>query len=245
MNSVVGSLVLSFIAGCGTFVGVAVGSARNYGRRGLVFGTSFAAGIMVLISCFELIPESVRHSNVTLSLAVVIVGVAALWVLNTLIPHIHSVKEIEDTGSRYLVKVSYLLTVGLILHDFPEGFAIASSYSYATPLGLMVIIGLFIHNVPEGYTMTVTSRTVLRSGYRYRAAVLSTLSTVLGTAFGLLLIGRYTTLGPVFNSFAAGAMVFVAFHELLPVAARYREWLYFTAGLAASAAVYVALHTFL
>jgi ZIP family zinc transporter len=83
---------------------------------------------------------------------------------------------------------------------------------------MAAVIGL--HNVPEG--MAISAPLVAGGERRWRAAGLAALSgapTVLGAALGYCL----GTLGPVALtltlSFAAGAMLFVVFGELLPEAA--------------------------
>lgn len=140
LYTVIKLLILSLIAGLATFIGVFIGSYRDFGKRGLVFGTSFAAGIMILISAFELIPGSVKASNLMNALIFLVAGFVVVWLMNLVIPHLHSVKNLEDCDDKYLMKMSYLLAFGLILHDFPEGFAIASSYAYSASLGLLVVL---------------------------------------------------------------------------------------------------------
>lgn len=62
------------------------------------------------------------------------------------------------------------------------------------------------------------------------AAVLSALAEPAGAVAGLLAVQVLADLNAYFISFAAGAMLFVSFHELLPMAQRYGRVLWFCAG---------------
>jgi len=241
LYTVIKLIILSLVAGLATFIGVFIGSCRDFGKKGLVFGTSFAAGIMILISAFELIPGSVKESNLTNALVFLIAGFVVVWLLNLVIPHLHSVKNLEDCDDKYLMKMSYLLAFGLILHDFPEGFAIASSYAYSVSLGLLVVFGLFIHNIPEGYTLSVASSRFRNKKFNYKSAFFSTLSTTFGTILGIILIGSFGALGSIFNAIAAGAMIFISLHELIPTAIKYKDNKTLVAGFVASILIYVVL----
>ncbi|HBO60683.1 TPA: zinc permease [Candidatus Berkelbacteria bacterium] len=212
-------LVLAFLSGLATLLGVILGSHGKRSATHIAFGTAFAAGVMILISFFELIPGAYSIIQFK-SLIWVTIGACVVWGINRILPHIHSVKAIEDCDGKCMVRMSYLLAIGLILHDFPEGFAIPSSFESSTDLGFLLVAATFIHNIPEGYVLTVASAKYNCNKFFYKSALFSGISTLSGAILGVILIHYFSFLNPIFLSIAAGAMLFISFHELIPTSLR-------------------------
>ena len=81
--------------------------------------------------------------------------------------------------------------------------------------------------------------------FLFKAAILSAFAEPIGAIIGLLAVNLFPSMNPLFMSFAAGAMIFVSLHELIPLAERYRRRLFFILGIALSIIVYLALHFFI
>lgn len=79
--------------------------------------------------------------------------------------------------------------------------------------------------------------------FLYTAAFLSGLAEPLGAILGLVAAHFHPVLNPLFMAFAAGAMVFVSVHELLPMAKRYQHIKLFILGGIISVLVYALLAT--
>ena len=73
------------------------------------------------------------------------------------------------------------------------------------------------------------------------AAVLSGLAEPIGAVAGLSAVHFHPALNPLFMAFAAGAMIFVSVHELLPMARLHGETAMFIVGVMGSVAVYILL----
>lgn len=235
-------LLLSFLSGLTTIVGVALAICCRKNLRLIVVGIGFATGIMLLISFLELIPESLIASGAPNTLIAMSLGILLVYSLDIIIPHTHLVKERPDVEVNAL-KTAYLVTVGLILHDFPEGFAMANSYIYSPALGILIALAVAIHNIPEEFAMCVPIVSLERGKkkFLYKAAFLSGLAEPAGAVVGLLAVNIMPSLTPLFMAFAAGAMIFVSFHELLPMAKRYRRMWLFVLGLILSIFAYLVL----
>jgi ZIP family zinc transporter len=233
-------LLLAFLSGLATLLGVFLGSRGKKTAIHISFGTAFAAGIMVLISLFELIPGA--YNNIQLkSLLWVAIGAGLVWGINKILPHLHSVKAIEDCDAKCMVQMSYLLAIGLILHDFPEGFAIPSSFESSKDLGFLLVAATFIHNIPEGYVLTVASAKYKSSKFSYKSALFSGISTLSGAILGVILIHYFSFLNPIFLSIAAGAMLFISFHELIPASLRNGRKRVLATGVLSSVLLYFLL----
>jgi len=233
-------ILLAFLAGLATVVGVFWGHHTHKNNRNIAFGTAFAAGMMILISFFELIPEAFKSIN-TKSFYWVFVGFLIIWVINKILPHIHSVRAIEDCDQKCSLRLSYLLAIGLILHDFPEGFAIPSSFESSSKLGLFLVIATFIHNIPEGYVLTVASAKYKSKGFFYKSALFSAASTMLGAILGVTLTHYFSFLNPIFLAIAAGAMLFISFHELIPTSLKNDRKRVFATGALSAVALFLIL----
>lgn len=216
-------LILASLAGVATLIGVYLGSLLKRTRSNIIFGASFAASLMILISAFELIPNAFKSLNTVNLFFWVLVGILMIWLFNKFIPHLHSVKEIKCGKRKSSLQMSYLIAVGLILHDFPEGFAITSSFGVSNSLGFLVLATTFIHNIPEGYILTLSRAKNDSHSFCYRTGLLSLLATFLGAVLGINLLAHFSKLNPIFLSLAAGAMLFIAIHELLPESFKYKD----------------------
>jgi zinc transporter, ZIP family len=237
-------LILAGLAGLATLVGVFFGSLFRKTKKNIIFSASFAASLMILISVFELIPTALKDLDIRSLFFWVMLGISSIWLANWVIPHLHSMKEIKKRKDRSMMRMSYLIAAGLILHDFPEGFAVPSSFRYSESLGLLVVIIAFIHNIPEGYIMTISQSKASGRKFYYRAAAFSLLATFLGAILGIKLLASFQKLNPIFLSLAAGAMLFIAIHELLPESFRYKDIKTFSWGIGTAGLVYFAIGLF-
>jgi ZIP family zinc transporter len=238
--TVIAVLSLSLLSVLTTIAGVLLAAAISKNTKAIAAGIGFSAGIMILISGFELVPESHHAIGATATALTVGSGAVLLMVANFLLPHTHLVREHGLTDTR-LVRSVTLVVVGLILHDVPEGFAMANAYLASPSLGLLVALAIALHNLPEELAMAVPAMTLRSRRFLLAAAVLSALAEPLGAVLGLLAVAADPALNAYFMAFAAGAMIFISIHELVPMAQRYRRPGWFIAGIALSILVHQLL----
>jgi ZIP family zinc transporter len=230
-------ILLSLLSCVTTCIGVALALALRENTRAIAAGIGFSAGIMILISVLELLPESIATAGAGATLSAAASGAALVWAAHFVVPHIHLVEE-KGVTDRPLVRSAYLVAFGLILHDLPEGFAMANAYVASPALGVLVALAIAVHNLPEEFAMAVPAVTLRSRRFLFGAAVLSALAEPLGAIIGLGAVAIAPSLNAHFLAFAAGAMLFVSFHELLPMAKRYRHAGMFGLGVIASALVF-------
>lgn len=241
MNSVyVTVLLLSLLSVVTTALGVALALRLRRKRRAIAFGIGFSAGIMVLISVVELIPEANAAMGIGHTLASVALGIALLWVVHAIIPHTHLFPE-SGFFNQAVSRSALLVAIGLILHDVPEGFAMANAYIASPALGVLVAVAIALHNLPEEFAMAVPVVLSRSKRLLFGAALLSALAEPLGAIVGLVAVGYAPELNAHFMAFAAGAMLFVSIHELIPMARQYRHVRLFLGGVVLSALVFFLL----
>ncbi|MCP5276747.1 MAG: ZIP family metal transporter [Thiobacillus sp.] len=230
-------LLLSLLSLFTTWLGVMLAIWLRENARAIAAGIGFSTGIMLLISLLELVPEALATLGAPPTLLSFALGAGLVWTAHLIVPHTHLVEE-RGITDRVLIRTAYLVAFGLILHDVPEGFAMANAYIASPELGVLVAIAIALHNVPEEFAMAVPAVVARGRRFLYGAALLSALAEPLGAVIGLVAVGIAPALNAHFMAFAAGAMTFVSLHELLPMARRYRHMGLFTAGMVLSVAVY-------
>ncbi len=196
--------------------GLGIGVAVWAGPRPLLraAGIGFSVGVMVAIAFAGLLPEAVGQAGVVAAVGWALAGAALLAALNVAVPHVHLFDEARGTVA---VRRSYLVAFGLVLHDFPEGFAMANAYLSSPQLGVVVALAIVLHNIPEEFAMALPAVLVHRPKVLLGAAVASAAAEPLGALIGLAAVSVSPGLNAAFLALAAGAMAFVSFHELVPV----------------------------
>ncbi len=237
-------LVLSIISGLTTLIGTGLAIFCRNNVKAIVTGIGFSTGIMLAISFFELIPEALDETSLATTLLATSAGLLVLGLLNYIIPHSHLIKE-NNKKRTSLYRIAFLVTFGLILHDFPEGFAMANSYIINPNLGILVAVAIALHNIPEEFAIAAPVVLLKDKKFLYKAAIISGLAEPAGAVVGLVGITILPTLTPIFLAFAAGAMIFVSIHELIPFAQKYKIPIYFIFGIILSILVFFLLNYFL
>ena len=177
----------------------------------------FAAGVMLAISFLDLIPESIAISSPRISVIGVIAGAAAMYGLDRIIPHIHPRLCAQEQGCS-LERTSVYLILGMFLHNFPEGMAIAIGSVTQMKVSITIALAIAIHNIPEGIC---TSAPYYHStGKRVQAFLLSA-ATAIPILVGYVL-ARYifqqvpTHVVGLLISSTAGLMIYITADELIP-----------------------------
>lgn len=232
-------LVLATLSGLTTLIGVALALTLGRSERGAVAGIGFSTGIMVIISVFELIPEATAAAGLWRAAGATFLGLLLIAAADPLIAHFHIVKEEGVFGEE--LKSAYLIAFGLILHDFPEGFAMANSYIHSPALGLLIAFAIGLHNIPEEFAMCIPIVPLEDRRLMCKLAFLSGLSEPAGALVGLAAVDVVPALNPLFMAFAAGAMLYVSGHELLPMAKKYGNMRLFGLGFLLSGVAYAGL----
>ncbi len=210
-------LPVLFISALGPVVGSLIGVLRAPSERFMFNMMSFAAGVMLTISFLELIPESLNFCSVPLCGLGIGLGALAMFGLDKLLPHIHPELCAQEQG-RNLNKTAVYLLIGIFLHNFPEGLAIAVGSISDAKATYVIAVAIAIHNVPEGVCTATPYFHV--TGQRLKAFLASAstaIPIVAGYVFARYL---YRNIDPqlvgVIVAATAGVMVYISADELIP-----------------------------
>lgn len=199
----------------------------------------FGGGVMLAASIFSLILPALQlfakpdSASGSLQLAgAILLGAAAMMLLERVIPHEHFIKGAEGQQAKAL-KRSWLFVLAIILHNIPEGLAIGAAYAGGEATGASALAtGIAIQDIPEGF---VVAMALLAVGYRRRTALavgmLSGLTEPVMAVAGAAVLGASALLLPWGLALAAGAMLFVISHEMIPESHRQGHELAATNGL--------------
>ena len=130
-------------------------------------------------------------------------------------------QEMCACGHHTLHTAGLVLAAAVALHNMPVGMAIGATFAGAAEAaggaGILAALIIGLHNLPEGMSIAAP---LLSSGSRPAAAIgvaaVSGLPTIVGAMLGYSLGTMNPTLLSISLSFAAGAMLYVIFGELLP-----------------------------
>lgn len=211
----------------------------------------FGAGVMLAASCFSLILPGIDAAQAltgskTQAALIVAAGLGAgalfLFLSHNLIPHEHFVKGPEGVSSARLKQI-WLFVGAVTLHNFPEGLAVGVGFGGGDfAQGGALALGIGLQNMPEGLVVALA---LLATGYsRARAfgvALVSGLVEPIGGVFGAGVMTLAQPFLPWALAFAAGAMLFVVSHEIIPESHRNGHESHATAGVLGGFAVMMVL----
>lgn len=116
-----------------------------------------------------------------------------------------------------LLKTGIIVSIGLALHNFPEGLAIGSGFGASLKLGYSLALAILLHDIPEGVSMAVPMK---NGGMKISKVIfyviLSGITTGIGAFFGALVGTISEKIIAICLSFAAGAMLYIVSGELIP-----------------------------
>lgn len=211
----IGAIIL--IASLGPIIGTLMGTIIKPNNKFLCGSFSFAAGVMIAVAFLELIPSGEELLSVYSLAIAFLIGFWLMYIADQLIPHFHSV---SDSKEESFDKTSITVFIGVMMHNFPEGFAIGAGFLHSPELGLIIATAIALHDIPETI-VPVSSRFFVKEN-RLTAILTGIgilMSTLLGIFLGYLFLGQVS---PVFTGVAivvaAGVMVYLAGDELLPTA---------------------------
>jgi zinc transporter, ZIP family len=181
-----------------------------------------SAGIMAAISFLDLIPEAINEGSIISAMIGILLGVGIIGLLDIKFPH-HHLTLSTDGGAKCCpyIKTGILLSIGIALHNLPEGVAIGASFIVSYQTGILLSIMIAVHNFPEGMAVAAAL-----CGGKIKAKKVLLITALAGVPMG---IGAFlgVALGGVSKwalsislGFAAGAMLYIIFDELIPDAHR-------------------------
>jgi ZIP family zinc transporter len=242
-GALAGGLAASLATALGALPALALGRISD---RAEAIMLGFAAGVMLAASAFSLIVPAIdagealyggRLPASLLAAAALGAGVAVMIGVDRTLPHEH--RHLGRHGLDAAWARVWLLVLAMLIHNVPEGMAIGVAFSGEDPAaGIPIATAIAIQDLPEGLVVALALRTI---GYPPGAAVAIAAATGLAEPLGAAAASSLTALSPALYPFglalAAGAMIFVVSHEIIPETHRKGHQLPATLGVMAGFAV--------
>ncbi|MBO4380881.1 MAG: ZIP family metal transporter [Clostridia bacterium] len=241
-------LILSALAGVlGTGIGGVIGaSIKDRSAEAVGKMLMFAAGIMLGVVAFEMMPEAVKNCKISgkeflgeaISMTALLLGALLAFLLNFAVekagkkqqnmPLEHQkqahVEVLAKREQKSLKKAGIITFLAIAFHNIPEGMAIGASGAVNIAMGIVVAVVIALHNLPEGMAI---SAPLVSGGVRPSRAILLSLlaggATLFGAVIGVFVGGANLIADGACVALAAGAMIYVSIFDLMPVATKLQK----------------------
>lgn len=230
-------VIMALLATLGTWLVTALGASSvvfftSPNQKILNFMLGFASGVMIAASFWSLLQPAIERAEQFSEIPAYIVatlgflfGAIFIWFSDKVISYtrkrLNNINEINNDRLNRII----MLILSITLHNIPEGLAVGVAFGALqegyTPEKLMgaisVAVGIGLQNFPEGAAVSLPLR---RDGYSRKKSFLigqaSGMVEPVAGIIGALLVVHIESILPYALSFAAGAMILVAVHELIP-----------------------------
>ena len=199
-------IILSTIAGLSTVLGaVLIFFTKTKNDRFLTFSLGFSAGVMITVSFTDLFPTAEaslikylgKNNGLLWSILFLLIGALMAYLIDSFIPSEEKGKFPKTNNNFELFRIGLVSTIALMIHNFPEGIAIAMPIYFAT-----------------------------KSRYKaIKYSFLSGMTEPLGAFLSFLFLKPFINeliLGIIF-AIVCGIMLYISFNELVPSSWKYRH----------------------
>jgi ZIP family zinc transporter/zinc and cadmium transporter len=212
--------LLGLVAAAGNLIGGYFVVRRDWPRQFLHYFVALGAGYMLAVAFIDILPESVALAGKSAFLFVLIGYFLVHLFEHTVAPHFHFGEETHsEEVSHHHAQMTVLL--GLAIHTFFDGVAIAAGFLVSTWLGAVIFVAVFLHKLPEGFTV---ASVVLASGKGKRNAILAAGLLGVATLTGVLLTSALRGELKYALPLSGGVTLYVAATDLLPEVNREPGW---------------------
>lgn len=225
MNEIL-PFLLCLIAGLSTLLGSLFIFIKGNKNNIIKYALAFASGVMLSVSIFDLIPESLTMFQSTTKNSIfsniaffIIIGLIIPLFIDKILPN-----KLDQNSKLY--KLGIFTMIAIIIHNIPEGIATYISSKTNIKLGISITIAIAMHNIPEGISIAMpvyyaTKNKKKAIGLTFISGMSEPLGAFLAFIFLKPIINN-TIMGALF-AIIAGIMAYISIIELLPTALQYKE----------------------
>ena len=219
------AFILTIISGSATMLGIIPILFKFKNKDRIInISLSFASGVMLSASFFDLIPEAFNYFNSKYIVFISILFIGIFFSIGILLSTY--INKNMNNYDNNLYKVGITSLIAIIIHNIPEGIITFLTATYNFKLGLSLAIAILLHNIPEGISIAVpiyysTKSKIKAFFYTFIASISEPLGAILAFIFLKNIINNFI-LG-LMLSLIAGIMTNISVYELIPEAFNYKE----------------------
>ncbi len=218
--------LLCLLAGLSTLLGSLFIFIKGNKENIIKCALAFASGVMLSVSVFDLIPESltmfqsVTKNSIFLSvMSFIIIGLIIPLFIDKILP-----TKLDQNSKLY--KLGIFTMIAIIIHNLPEGMITYITADHNLKLGITIAIAIAMHNLPEGISIAIPVYYATKNkkkvvGLTFISGMSEPLGAILAFLFLKPVINN-TIMGALF-AIIAGIMTYISIIELLPAALQYKE----------------------
>lgn len=228
MSKIIKPFIITFLAGISTTLGIIPTYFNNKYKNIIInISLSFAAGVMITISCISLIPEALKYLNSTINITSILF-VLIFINIGIIISNFSSKILSKKFDNDFLYNIGIVSLIALIFHNIPEGIITFLTSSKNIKIGLSLSLAIALHNIPEGISIAIP---IYYSTNKRKKALIYTIvagfSEFLGAIIAYIFLNNYINnfIMSLVLGITAGVMFQISSYELLPTALKYKNYL--------------------
>src|SRR2546423_9187864 len=206
MNPILLSVLMGLTAAAANVLGGAIIVQKHWDRSYLKYFVALGAGFMLATAIIEIFPASLELRGKSAAFLVLVGYLMIHFFEHTVTPHFHFGEETHQDEFVHPHK-GYSVLIGLLIHTFFDGIAIASGFLVSEWLGWIIFLAVFLHKIPEGFTV---SSVMLASGRSRRFAWGASALLGAATLAGVLTMAAFRRDVSAGLPLSAGVTIYVA-----------------------------------
>jgi len=213
-------LIISLIAGIATSLGgLMVIYFKTISHRAIGMGLGFSAGVMIVIAFLSLFGKALELGSYEIAVMSFIAGALLMMFFDFFVPHRHFCGKGRSKGHGRMMKLGFLVALGMAMHNFPEGAIIGIGYTVLPTFGVILALAIAIHNIPEGIAVAVPLKAAgMKNSRIFKITLLSGMTGPVGAVIAVLFLVSVPSILPIALAFTGGVMVYLSVDDLIPVA---------------------------
>lgn len=225
MSNIKFSFLVTSIAGLSTLLGMIPIFLKIKNKDTIINASlSFASGVMLSVSIFSLLPESIELLNEKYNGKGIIILVLLFSIIGIFLASF--IDKIFKNIDNKLYKLGIINSLALMIHNIPEGILTFSTTTVNVSLGITLALSILFHNIPEGISISVPIFYSTNSKFKaFIYTFISGFSEIIGAIITYIFLYKYinNSFIGVILSLTVGIMSYISLSELLPTAIKYNK----------------------
>ena len=206
-----------FLVSLISLVGFVIVYFKNFDLEGkLYYMISFAAGTMLAVAFFDIIPEALDGIG-NIAVNYILLGIMLFLFIEKYIHWHHCNTDHCKNRHKRIKPYVFLNLLGDGLHNFIDGAAIAAAYRINFQLGLLTTLSVAVHELPQEIG---DFSILLKGGLKFKQALtfnfLTALTAFLGGIIAIILGEYLEAANPILLCIAAGGFIYLSLTDIIP-----------------------------